>query len=138
MATEQPCAYRFAHIRFATRQPHNDQIAAQLIDPYQFDKAPALLALIGGFRWRRFMKQRATKAALERLILAKAAGEWGCEDMTGVTVEKCNPRIHGRNWTATHFQNLDLPAGEHTVQKLVEQLGLRYDLHSEGHLEKLQ
>jgi hypothetical protein len=74
------------------------------------------------------MKQLATKTALERLVLDKAAGEWGCEDITGVTVEECDPLIYGRNWTATHLQNLDLPAGEHTIQKIVEQLGQLYDL----------
>lgn len=79
----------------------------------------------------RSAKQALTKEALEKLVLKEAAGEWGCEDITGVTIETCDPAIHGRNWTVTHLQNEDLPAGEHTVLKIVECLGQQYDLKSE-------
>jgi hypothetical protein len=76
-------------------------------------------------------KQALTKEALEKLVLQKAAGEWGCEDLTGVTIETCDPAVHGRNWTVTRLQNEDLSAGEHTVLKIVECLGQQYDLKSE-------
>lgn len=76
----------------------------------------------------RFANHTLTKEALEKLVLEKAIGEWGCEDLTGVTVEACDPALHGRNWTVTHLQNEDLPAAEHTVLKIVEQLGQQYDL----------
>lgn len=69
-----------------------------------------------------------TKEALEKLVLQKAVGEWGCEDLTGVTVEACDPTVHGRNWTVIYLQNEDLPAAEHTVLKIVEELGQQYDL----------
>ncbi len=77
------------------------------------------------------MKQCLTRQKLEDLVLAEALGEWGCEDITGVTIEKCDPAVHGRNWTVTRVENEDLPAGERTVQKIVEQLGKRYDLREE-------
>jgi hypothetical protein len=72
-----------------------------------------------------------TKDALEKLVLQQAVGEWGCEDLTGVTVEACDPAIHGRNWTVTHLQNEDLPAADHTVLKIVEQLAQQYDLKAD-------
>lgn len=72
-----------------------------------------------------------TKEALEGLVLRNAVGEWGCEDLTGVTVEACDPAVHGRNWRVTRLQNEDLPAAEHTVQKIVEELGQQYDLASD-------
>jgi hypothetical protein len=75
-----------------------------------------------------FVKNFVTRKVLQDLVLAKAAGEWGCEDMTGVTVERCDPAINGRNWNVTHLQNEDLPAAEHTVLKIVERLGTQYDL----------
>ncbi len=75
-----------------------------------------------------FMKKRVTHVAMQDLVLAAAAGEWGCENMTAVTVERCDPAIHGRNWTVTHLQNEKFPAAEHTVQKIVEQLGKQYEL----------
>lgn len=74
------------------------------------------------------MKEPVTREFLEDLVLTKASGEWGCESMTGVTVEKANPSIFGRNWNVTHLQNEDLPAAEHTIQKIVESLGAQYDL----------
>jgi hypothetical protein len=79
----------------------------------------------------RSVKQAVTREALEKLVLQKAAGEWGCEDITGVTIETCDAAVHGRNWTVTQLQNEDLPAGEHTVLKIVERLGQQYDLKSE-------
>jgi len=48
--------------------------------------------------------------------------------MTGVTVERVEPRINGRNWNVTHLQNEDLPAAEHTVLQIVERLAMKYDL----------
>jgi hypothetical protein len=69
-----------------------------------------------------------TREVLAELILAKASGEWGCESMTGVTVERADASIYGRNWNVTHLQNEDLPAAEHTVLKIVERLGTLYDL----------
>lgn len=77
---------------------------------------------------RRPTNQRLSKKALEKLVLKEAVGEWGCEDLTGVTVEACDPMIHGRNWTVTRLQNEDLPAAEHTVMRIVEKLGQQYDL----------
>jgi hypothetical protein len=65
---------------------------------------------------------------LEKLVLSKAVGEWGCEELTGVTVEPCDPIIYGRNWTVTHLQNEDLPAAARTVAKIVEALACEYDL----------
>ena len=76
----------------------------------------------------RFANQTLTKEALEKLVLEKAIGEWGCEDLTGVTVEACDPALHGRNWTVTHLQNEDLPAAGHTVAKIVEELAHQYEL----------
>lgn len=76
-------------------------------------------------------KELVTRKALEALVLKEAAGEWGCEDITGVTIERCDPAKFGRNWTVTDLQNEDLPAGARTVQKIVERLGLQYDLKSE-------
>ncbi|MGZ5921300.1 MAG: hypothetical protein ACXWLT_06000 [Rhizomicrobium sp.] len=77
------------------------------------------------------IKKPMTRQALEALVLREAAGEWGCEDITGVTIVQCDPAIFGRNWTVTHLQNEDLPAGKHTVQKIVERLGLQYDLQGD-------
>ena len=77
-------------------------------------------------------KQALSRKALEALVLREAAGEWGCEDITGVTIERCDPAKFGRNWTVTHLENDDLPAGARTVQKIVEALGGRYDLKPEG------
>ena len=74
------------------------------------------------------MKQSVTREVLQDLVLAKASGEWGCEDMTGVIVEMADPSINGRNWNVTHLQNEDLPAAKHTVLKIVELLGTQYDL----------
>ena len=74
------------------------------------------------------MKKRVTRAVMQDLVLAAAAGEWGCEDMTAVTVESCDQAAFGRNWTVTHLQNEDLPAAYHTVQKIVERLGKQYEL----------
>ena len=65
-------------------------------------------------------KQILTREVLEKLVVQNAAGEWGCEDLTGVTIDTCDPAVHGRNWTVTHLQNEDLPAGERTVLKIVE------------------
>lgn len=76
-------------------------------------------------------KKPLTRDALEALVLQQAAGEWGCEDITGVTIERCDPAIFGRNWTVTHLQNEDLPAGARTVEKIVEDLGRQYDLKIE-------
>lgn len=73
-------------------------------------------------------RQSVTKDVLEKLVLDKAVGEWGCEDLTGVTVEPCDPVIYGRNWTVTHLQNEDLPAAGHTVAKIVEELAHQYEL----------
>ncbi len=52
----------------------------------------------------RPVRQTVSKDALEKLVLSKAIGEWGCEDLTGVTVEACDPAINGRNWTVTLLQ----------------------------------
>ena len=76
-------------------------------------------------------KRSLTRKALEALVLKEAAGERGCEDLTGVTVEKCEPATHGRNWMVTRLQNEDLPAAKHTVQAIVERLGCQYDLEGE-------
>ena len=76
-------------------------------------------------------KKLLSRAALEALVLKDAAGEWGCEDITGVTIESCDPDKFGRNWTVTNLQNSDLPAGVRTVQQIVENLGQRYDLKPE-------
>jgi hypothetical protein len=73
-------------------------------------------------------KKLISRAALEALVLKESAGEWGCEDITGVTIEKCDPRLFGRNWTVVKIQNQDLPAGTHTVQKIAEALGRQYEL----------
>lgn len=73
-------------------------------------------------------KEVVSKDALEKLIVKEAAGEWGCEDLTGVAIERCEPPIDGRNWTVTRLQNEDLPAGWHTVMRIVERLGERYKL----------
>lgn len=73
-------------------------------------------------------RQVMSKAALERLVLEEASGEWGCEDLTGVTVERCDPGRHGRNWTVTRLQNEDLPAAVHTIAEIVERLGEQYEL----------
>ena len=78
-----------------------------------------------------FQKKLLSRKALEALVLREAAGEWGCEDITGVTIEKCDPARFGRNWTVTNLENEDLPAGVRTVQKIVDQLGQQYDLKSE-------
>jgi hypothetical protein len=77
------------------------------------------------------IKKPMTRKALEELVLHEAAGEWGCEDMTGVTIVQCDPAFFGRNWTVTHLQNEDLPAAKHTVQKIVERLGQQYDLQGD-------
>ena len=69
-----------------------------------------------------------TKAALEKLVLERAVGEWGCEDLTGVTIVACDRALYGRNWTVIHLQNEDLPAAGRTVLKIADQLGQRYDL----------
>ena len=69
-----------------------------------------------------------TRKFLQDLVLENASGEWGCESMTGVTVERVEPRINGRNWNVTHLQNEDLPAAEHTVLQIVERLAMKYDL----------
>lgn len=82
-------------------------------------------------RKRQPIRQPVTRDALEKLVLAKAVGEWGCEDLTGVTVEACDPLIYGRNWTVTHLQNEDLPAAGHTVAKIVEELAREYSLATE-------
>ena len=74
------------------------------------------------------MKKSLTREDLADLVLAKASGEWGCESMTGVTIEKADASIYGRNWNVTHLQNEDLPAAEHTIWKIVEDLGTQYDL----------
>jgi hypothetical protein len=74
------------------------------------------------------VKKSATREVLQELVLAKASGEWGCESMTGVTVERADPSTDGRNWNVTHLQNEDLPAAKHTVLKIVELLGRQYDL----------
>ena len=73
-------------------------------------------------------KQILSNESLQQLVLKEAAGEWGCEDMTGVTIEKCEPRADGRNWTVTRLQNEDLPAAIHTVAAIVARLGQQYDL----------
>jgi len=73
-------------------------------------------------------KKALTRQELENLVLREAAGEWGCEDITGVTIERCDPEKYGRNWTVTDLQNQDLPAGSRTVQKIVEHLAEQYDL----------
>lgn len=78
-----------------------------------------------------FKKKLLTREALEKLVLHEAIGEWGCEDITGVTIEGCDPAIFGRNWTVTHLQNEDLPAGWRTIMKIVERLGQQYDLRCE-------
>lgn len=75
-----------------------------------------------------FSKSVLERDMLEKLVVKEASGEWGCEDLTGVTIEKCDPSIFGRNWTVTSVQNLDLPAGERTVMKIVDRLGQQYDL----------
>ena len=73
-------------------------------------------------------KQVLSRTALEKLVLEEASGEWGCEDLTGVTVERCDPSIHGRNWSVTRLQNEDLPAAAHTIAQIVERLGEQFDL----------
>jgi len=73
-------------------------------------------------------KQALSKAALEKLVLKEASGEWGCEDLTGVTIERCDPAIYRRNWTVSRLQNEDLPAARHTIAEIVERLGERYEL----------
>ena len=78
-----------------------------------------------------FKKELLTREALEALVLREAEGEWGCEDITGVTIERCDPARFGRNWKVTRLQNEDLPAGVRTVQRIVEHLGLQYDLKAE-------
>jgi len=77
------------------------------------------------------VKELATRQVLQDLVVAAAAGEWGCEDLTGVTIERCDRMSDGRNWTVTHVQNDDLPTGEHTVMAIVERLGQKYDLKDE-------
>lgn len=77
---------------------------------------------------RMSAKQVLSKAALEKLVLQEASGEWGCEDLTGVTVERCDPALHSRNWTVTHLQNEDLPAAGHTIAEIVARLGEQYEL----------
>ena len=77
------------------------------------------------------LKKSIAREDLEKLVVAEAAGEWGCEDLTGVTIEACDTGIFGRNWTVTRLQNEDLPAAEHTVHKIVERLAQRYDLKAE-------
>ena len=74
------------------------------------------------------VKQALKRKDLEQLVVAEASGEWGCEDLTGVTIESCDPKLHGRNWTVARLQNEDLPAAIHTVQKIVARLAQRYDL----------
>ena len=73
-------------------------------------------------------KQILSKESLQRLILRESVGEWGCEDLTGVTVENCQPRVDGRNWKVTCLQNEDLPAAMHTVAAIAVRLGQQYDL----------
>ena len=74
-------------------------------------------------------KQALSKKELESLVLKAAAGEWGCEDLTGVTVERRDATSEGCNWTVTHLQNVDLyPAAERTVERIVTRLGQRYEL----------
>lgn len=77
------------------------------------------------------MKTFVKRKVLQNLVLATAAGEWGCEDMTGVSVERCDPAVYGRNWNVTHLQNEDLPAAKHTILKIVERLGRQYDLEDD-------
>ena len=77
------------------------------------------------------LKNSATREELQNLVLSAATGQWGCEDMTGVIVERCDPAIYGRNWHVTHLQNEDLPAARHTVLKIVECLGQQYNLEDE-------
>jgi hypothetical protein len=74
------------------------------------------------------VKKSVTRNVLQDLVLAAASGEWGCENMTGVTVERADPGIDGRNWNVIHLQNEDLPAAKHTVLKIVQRLGTQYDL----------
>jgi hypothetical protein len=73
-------------------------------------------------------KQKLSKDALQRMVVREAAGEWGCEDLTGVTVEKCDAALHNRNWTVTHLENEDLPAAAHTIAAIVERLAQQYEL----------
>ena len=77
------------------------------------------------------MKELVRRQVLQDLVVAAAAGEWGCEDLTAVTIERCDRITGGRNWTVTHVQNDDLPTGEHTVMAIVERLGQKYDLKDE-------
>ncbi len=77
------------------------------------------------------IKKPMNRKALEALVLREAAGEWGCEDMTGVTIVPCDPAIFDRNWTVTNLQNEDLPAGKRTVQRIVERLGQQYELQGD-------
>ena len=69
-----------------------------------------------------------SRDSLQRLVMREAAGGWGCEDMTGVAIENCDPPVDGRNWRVTRLENEDLPAAEHTIRKIVESLGAQYDL----------
>jgi hypothetical protein len=74
-------------------------------------------------------KQALSKRELESLVLKAAVGEWGCEDLTGVTVEHRAAIGIGRNWTVTHLQNADLhPAAERTVERIVEKLAQQFEL----------
>jgi hypothetical protein len=79
-------------------------------------------------RTTAMQKKVVTKEALEKLVLARAVGKWGCEDLTGVTVERCAPAVGGRNWTITHLQNEDLPAAIRTVEEIAERLAEDYEL----------
>jgi hypothetical protein len=74
------------------------------------------------------VKKFVTREVLQDLVLAKASGEWGCESITGVIVERADPSINGRNWNVTHLQNEDLPAAAHTILSIVDLLGREYDL----------
>jgi len=75
-----------------------------------------------------------SRDALQRLVMQEAAGEWGCEDMTGVAIEKCDPPLNGRNWTVTRLENADLPAALHTVAAIVTRLGQKFDLDEDKNL----
>jgi hypothetical protein len=72
-----------------------------------------------------------SRESLQRLVMREAAGEWGCEDMTGVAIEKSDPPVDGRNWTVTRLENEDLPAAMHTVAAIVARLGQQYDLEED-------
>lgn len=73
-------------------------------------------------------KRILSKEALQCLVVREAAGEWGCEDMTGVVIEKCDPPVDGRNWKVTRLENEDLPAAMHTIAVIVARLGEQYEL----------